>query len=171
MKKTNAVKAKSPVRKATASKASQKPPAKQLADLMAKYDPAIVKLASKALARLRKLMPGAIETVYKYSHSLVIGFGATEKGYEAAIVLALYTDHILLYFNWGKKLKDPNKILRGNAKQVRYIPFPDIGTLDEPAVQDLLRQAMANSAQPFGAKRKMIIKSSSANQKPKRTAK
>jgi hypothetical protein len=171
MKKRVKANTKSPVRKATTGKVSQKSPAKQLAELMAKYDPAIAKLANKALARLRKLIPGAIETVYEYSHSLLIGFGATEKGYEAAIVLALYADHILLYFNWGKKLKDPNKILRGSAKQVRYIPFPDIETLDEPAVKDLIRQAIANSADPFGVKRKMIIKSSSAKQKPKRKTK
>jgi hypothetical protein len=171
MKRTSAVKGISLIRKTMTGKVSQKSPAKQLADLMAKYDPAIMKLANKALARLRKQIPGAIETVYEYNHSLVIGFGASEKGYEAAIVLALYTDHILLYFNWGKKLKDPNKLLRGNAKQVRYISLPDIGTLDEPAVQDLLRQAIANTAEPFGAKRKMIMKSSSAKQKPKRKAK
>lgn len=171
MKKTTASKIKPSVRKATTSSAPQKPPAKQLADLMAKYDPAIAKLANKTLARLRKLIPGAIETVYEYNHSLVIGFGATEKGYEAAIVLALYPDHILLYFNWGKKLKDPNKLLQGSAKLVRYIPFPNIATLDEPAVLDLIKQAIANTAQPFGAKGKMIIKSSSAKKKPSKKAK
>lgn len=140
-------------------------PQKQLVVLMARYDPAIAGLANKALIKLRKLVPGAIETVYNYNHSLVIGFGATEKGYEAAIALALYVDHISLYFNCGKKLKDPNKILRGNAKLVRYILLPDIGTLDEPAVRDLINQAITNSAQPFGTGRKMIIKSNSGKEK------
>jgi hypothetical protein len=171
MKKTISIRVKSHARKASKADITTKSPANQLTGFMAKYDPAIEKLAKKMLAKLRTLIPGAVEMVYDNYNALVIGFGATEKVSEAIISLVLYPDHISLCFLWGKKLADPDKILQGDGNQVRFIRLPEISTLDDPKVGAMIARAIANSAQPFSGRRKMVIKSISAKQKPRRKAK
>ena len=147
-------------------------PSKQLAGFMARYTPAIAKLARAALARMRARLPGAVELVYDNCNALVIGFGPTERASDAVFSIALYPRWINLFFLNGARLPDPHRLLKGGGKQVRCIVVEDADTLDRPAVRSLMKVALARSATPIdpAVPNRIIIKSISAKQRQRRPA-
>src|SRR5580693_3963146 len=61
----------------------------QLESFLAKYDPEVATFARRALTKMRRLVPGAIEMVYDNFNWLVIGFSPTERASEAIFSLVL----------------------------------------------------------------------------------
>ena len=59
----------------------------QLDSFLAKYDPEVSAFALRALTKMRKLVPGAIEMVYDNYNWLVIGFSPTERPSDAIFSL------------------------------------------------------------------------------------
>jgi hypothetical protein len=108
--------------------------------------------------------------VYDNYNFLVIGFSPTERPSEAVFSLALAPHYVLLCFLHGAKLPDPQKLLRGGGKQVRNIILKDADDLDKPAVRALMNEALKRSQKRFEKKTRgrMIIKSISAKQRPRR---
>ena len=149
-------------------------PTAQLNSFFAKYTPAQAAQGKAARAKMRKRLPGAFELVYDNYNALVIGFGASDRPSDAVFSLAFYPDHVSLCFLRGAlELRDPQKLLRGDGNQIRHIRLQSPATLDEPAVQDLISQAMAVTLYrpgPPGAAR-LIIRSISAKQRPRRPEK
>lgn len=146
-------------------------PAKQLASFLAKFSPETAREAKKALAKVRKLVPGAIELVYDNYNALVIGFGPTERPSEAILSLAIVPKYVNLCFiqNAGK-LPDPSKILLGSGKVARHIKLESAAELDRKDVLAILRAALKSAKTPINPKQKrqLIIRSISAKQRPRR---
>lgn len=159
-------------------KAAKKPavrpsasPSAQLDSFLDKYTPEIAAQARVALRKMRARLPGAVELVYDNYNALAIGFSPTERTSEAIFSIALYPRWVSLFFLMnGPRLRDPAGLLQGGGQQVRHIVLETPALLDSPAVQDLIAQALKLSpknidpAQP----RRLIIKSVSANQRPRR---
>ncbi len=147
-------------------------PEDQLAGFIAKYTPEIAELAHAALAKMRALLPGAVEMVYDNYGAAVIGFGPTERVSEAIFSIALYPRWVTLYFLNGAELFDPDKVLLGDGKVVRRIVLDDLQILDAPPVRALMAEALARAAQPFDPAQphRIVIKSISAKQRPRRPA-
>jgi hypothetical protein len=147
-------------------------PARQWAAFLSKYDPAIAARARAAVARLRKYVPGAVELVYDNYNALVVGFGPSERASEAILSIALYPRWVTLFFLQGARLSDPGDRLEGAGKRVRRIVVSDVAILDEPAVRGLIRQALETAPRPIDARarRRMVIRSVSARQRPRRPA-
>jgi hypothetical protein len=145
----------------------------QLEKFLAKYDPAIAAQAKKALAKMRKLVPGAVEMVYDNYNALVIGFVPGERPSAAVFSVALYPQYLNLFFAWGKGLPDSGRRLRGSGARVRHIRLESPATLDEPEVRELVRIAKERAPVPFDPKqkRRMIIKVVSKKQRPRRATK
>jgi hypothetical protein len=122
---------------------------------------------------MRARLPGALELVYDNFNALAIGFSPTERASDAIFSIALFPRWISLFFlQSGTRLRDPAGLLEGSGNQARHIKLKDLALLDSPAVQDLVAQALELSpkqidpAQP----RRLIIKSISAKQRPRRPA-
>ena len=145
-------------------------PAKQWDGFLARFDPPIVALVKHALTRMRKRVPGATELVYDNYNALVIGFGATERASDAIFSLAIYPRWVNLFFLQGAKLDDPGKLLQGSGGVVRHILLSDSKRLDDPGVRDLMDRALAQSPRAIDAtaRRRMIVKSISAKQRPRK---
>jgi hypothetical protein len=143
-------------------------PQRQLNDLLAKYTPEVRAVAKSALARLRGLIPGAVELIYDNYNALAIGFGPNDRASDAIISVALYPRWVNLFFLHGAKLPDPAGILKGSGSRVRHVVLERPDEIDEPEVLALIHAAIEQSAQPFPARRKVIVKSISANQRPRR---
>lgn len=61
-------------------------------------------------------------------------------------------------FHPGKELPDPDKLLKGSAKQVRFIGIESAATLPRPAVVRLVDEAIARHGEPFApAGRGMVV--------------
>jgi len=149
----------------------------QLDSFLAKYDAEVAAFARRALVKMRKLVPGAIEMVYDNYNWLVIGFSPTERPSEAIFSLVLPPGRVTLCFLQGAGLPDPGKRLQGSGNVVRNIRLysagqPDAKVLDDPEVRGLINVALnrAKVPMPEGARRKLIIRSVSAKQRPRRPA-
>jgi len=148
-------------------------PEAQLEGFLAKFTPEIAGLAKAILIKMRKRLPGAVEMVYDNYNALVIGFGPTERPSEAILSVALYPRWINLFFLHGNKLRDPEKLLKGSGVQVRSLVLESAGTLDDPAVDDLIAEAVERALAPFDftQKRKLMIRAVAPKQRARRPGK
>jgi hypothetical protein len=146
-------------------------PAKQLADFLAKYDPAVAKLARASRAALRKRLPTSLELVYDNYQFLAIGFAATERASDCVVSLAVSPKGVALSFYYGASLPDPRGILLGTGNQNRYLRLDSAATLKEPAVEALIRAAISQAKTPLPAtgRGRLVMKSVSAKQRPRRS--
>jgi len=145
----------------------------QLEEFLAKYTPEIAGLAKAALIKMRKRLPGAVEMVYDNYNALVIGFCPGERPSEAIFSIALYPRWINLFFAQGKGLSDPEKRLKGSGTRVRSLVLESAATLDDPAVEDLIAEALERAVVPIdpAQKRKLMIRAIAPKQRPRRPAK
>jgi Domain of unknown function (DU1801) len=121
----------------------------QLRGLITRYAPAHERLIGTMRRWLRKRLPVAHEVVYEYSGFFVISFSPNEHGYEGVLAIRAGANGVDLYFNRGKELPDPEKLLRGSGKQVRSIHMEGASTLARPAVARLIDEAIARNPVPF----------------------
>ena len=142
----------------------------QLAGFLAKYDDGIQELARKLRRRMKRRLPGMLEMVYDNYNFLVIGYGPTERPSEAIFSLVMAPRWVTLCFIEGALLKDPHKLLTGGGNQVRNVRLPSEADFDNPHLQALMDQAIGLSEVPLNPKQKsrLIIKSVSAKQRPRR---
>jgi hypothetical protein len=121
---------------------------------------------------LRKRLPSAHEVVYEYSDCFVISYSPNERGYEGVLAVRASAKGVELYFNRGKELPDPDKLLRGSGKQARFIHMEGASTLKHPAVARLIDEAIARNRVPFArtGRGPVVIRSTSAKQRPRRPA-
>lgn len=154
------------------STVSDKDAEAQLVDLMARYAPEIAALAKRARAKLRSRLPGANELVYDNYNALAIGYAPSEKAGEAIFSIALYPRWVSLFFLQAKGLKDPKGLLHGSGNVVRHVVLQSAADLDAQGVRDLMEQALKLAKVPLDAKakRRLILKSVSAKQRPRRPA-
>jgi len=145
-------------------------PARQLSRFLAKYSPKIAAQGRRALAKMRKRLPGSTEMVYDNYNGLVIGFGPTEKPSLAIFSVLLMPDHVTLCFLQGASVPDPNRRLKGSGNLVRHIRLVPPGVLDDPEIVELMNSALYRAKVPIDpkARRKLVIKSVSAKQRPRR---
>ncbi len=160
-------------KKLVPSAGKEKSPAAQLDTFLDKFTPEVAAQGRLALRKMRARLPGAIELVYDNYNALAIGFSPTERTSDAIFSIALFPRWVSLFFlQSGTRLRDPEGYLEGNGNQVRHIKLKNPAILDDPGVQDLIAQALELSSKKFDPTqpRKLIIKSVSAKQRPRRPA-
>jgi hypothetical protein len=157
---------KNPVRKTPAS------PKKQIDSFLAKFTPEIETLARGALGKMRKRLPNAIEFVYDNYNALVFGFGPNERPSDAIFSIVMYPRKVGSCFLQGAKLPDPHKRLKGSGNVVRNVTLGDLAILDDPQIVALMHEALRRAKVRMDPKqkRKLIIRSISAKQRPRRPA-
>ena len=144
-------------------------PAKQLATFMARYSPGIMKLAKKARATLRKRLPRAVEMVYDNYYGLVIGYSPTERPSDAILSIVIFPKKVSVCFVQGKHLPDPERVLAGDGNQVRFITLDEgAAILETPAIGALVSEAIAFGETPFAGAGRLVIRSISKKQRPRR---
>jgi hypothetical protein len=91
---------------------------------------------------LKKRLPTAHEVVYEYADSVVISFSPSGHGHEGVLSIRACDRGVDLYLSIAKKLPDPEKLLKGSAKLVRFITVESAATLRRKAVGDLIDAAI-----------------------------
>lgn len=149
--------------------ARQPSPNAQFAALLSRFSPEIVAMVKRCLPRLRRAFPGSYQIVYDYSHSLVVSFSMSERGYEGIVALAIHPGWVRLYFD--KSLPDPKGLLEGAGSKVRGVTLKAATDLDHGEIRELVEAAIKHSGVAFPRTRsnRMIIKSSSRKQRPRKT--
>jgi hypothetical protein len=153
----------------TQSVAEQQSAEAEVLALIAKLAPAHLRLVGAVRLWLRKRLPTAHELVYEYRDWLVISYSPNEHGYEGVLAIRASADGVKLYFNSGKELPDPEKLLRGSGKQTRSIQLEGASTLARPAVARLIEEAIARNRVPFAltGRGPVVVRSASAKQRPR----
>ena len=146
--------------------------ATQVASFIAKFDAANAKLIRACRSMMRKRLPAANELVYDNYNFLAIGYSASERASDCVVSLACGSNGVSLSFYYGATLPDPDRLLLGSGNQNRFVRLPSAATLQEPAVERLLRAALAQAKTPMPAsgRGRTIVKSISAKQRPRRAA-
>jgi hypothetical protein len=149
---------------------SLKPPDKQLARFIAKFDARVARLIRSTRLAVRRRFPTATEIVYDNYNFLALGFCSTERPSDCVVSLAANAKGVGLCFYYGATLPDPHGILQGSGNQTRFIRLESAATLAKPEVEALLKAAVqqAKTPMPTGGKGRTIIKSISAKQRPRR---
>jgi hypothetical protein len=153
--------------------AVRRTPAAQLDAFLDKYTPEVAAQARAALRTLRARLPGAQELVYDNYNALAIGFAPGDRVSEVVFSIAVYPRWVSLFFlQNGTRLRDPAGLLEGSGSRVRHIQLCAPGQLTDPAVEDLIAQALELASRPIdpAQPRRLIIKSVSAKQRPRRPA-
>lgn len=142
----------------------------ELSALIAKFAPAHLRLIGAMRRSLRRRLPTAHEVVYEYRDlgAVVVSYSPSDHGYEGVLAIRATADGVKLYFNQGKDLPDPEKLLQGSS-QTRFIDVEGASTLARPAVSRLIDEAIARNRVRFApaGRGPVVIRSKSAK-KPRR---
>ena len=145
---------------------------KQLDGFLDAFTPEIAAFARVALAKMRKRLPHAIEIVYDNYNALACGFGPTERASDAIFSIAVFPRNVSLFFLQGAVLPDLEGLLQGEGKVAKHIRLEDEKTLDRADVKAMMATALEMAKVPIDKKTeyKLVIKSVSAKQRPRRPA-
>ena len=148
----------------TQSPADRRSAEAEVRELVARLSPAHERLIGTARRALKKRLPTAHELVYEYRDCFVISYSPDDRGYEGVLALRAGGDGVQLYFNRGKGLPDPEKLLRGSGNQTRWVLLESASTLRRPAVERLMEQALARNRVPYARTGRglLIIRSTSS---------
>lgn len=152
------------------SNAALQEASRQLESFIAKFAPEDQRLIRTVRSAVRKRFPTANELVYDNYNFFVIGYSPTERPSDAIVSIAARANGIGLCFLHGAKLRDPAKLLLGSGGQTRFIRLESAAVLARPEVEGLIRSAVAQSKTPLPStgRGKLIIRSVSAKQRPRR---
>jgi hypothetical protein len=169
VKKKPLVRAEAEASGGTQSAAARRAAEAEVRTLIAEFSPAHGRLVAAMRRSLRKRLPTAHEVVYEYRDCFVISLSPDDRGYEGALAIRASADGVRLYFNRGKDLPDPEKLLQGFS-QTRWIPVAAASTLTRPEVVRLIDEAVTTNRVPFAkaGHGSIVIRSTSA--KRRRTA-
>jgi hypothetical protein len=151
----------------------QAPPAdaeRQLKGFIEKFEPSHQTLIRAVRKALQKRFPTAHELVYDNYNFFVIGYSPTERPSDSIFSIAARADGVGLCFIHGAGLPDPKRLLLGSGKQTRFIRLESASELARPEVEALMKAAIARSKTPLpdAGRGKLIIRSVSAKQRPRR---
>ena len=147
-------------------------PETQLRGFVDKFEPEHRSLIRAVRRALRKRFPTAYELAYDNYNFFVIGYSPTERPSDAIVSMAAGANGVGLCFIHGAKLRDPQKLLGGSGNQTRFLHLDSVDTLSHPGVVALMAAAVAQAKTPLRptGRGKLIIRSVSAKQRPRRRA-
>jgi hypothetical protein len=143
----------------------------QVQGFIGKFSPDNQALIRSVRKALQKRLAGANELVYDNYNFFVIGYCPTERPTDSFVSLAAGANGVGLAFPYcGSRLPDPHKLLLGSGSQNRFIRLDSAKVLARPEVEALIAAAIAlnKTALPKTGKGKLIIRSVSEKQRPRR---
>ncbi|MGI9101037.1 MAG: DUF1801 domain-containing protein [Terriglobales bacterium] len=148
-------------------------PEAQLQSFINKFDAKHQALIRSFRKTLRKHLPTANELVWDNYNFFVLSYGATERPSHCIVSIIGAANGLGLSFPRGATLADPHQLLLGSGTQHRFLRLDSPGTLARPEVKALIAAAIAQAPMPLPAsgQPKLIIRSVSAKQRPRRQAK
>ena len=142
----------------------------QLETFIRKFDPTDQRLIRAVRRALRRRFPAANELVWDNYNFFVIGYSPTERPSDAIVSMAARANCVGLCFIRGASLPDPKKLLLGSGNQTRFLRVESAEILARPEVEALIAGAIARAHAPLPetGRGKLIIRSISAKQRPRR---
>lgn len=142
----------------------------QLESFIDKFDPDNQALIRSIRSLLKMRLPTCAELVYDNYNFFVIGYSPSERPSDYIVSIAAAASGIGLSFNRGNELDDPDRILQGSGKVNRFVRLPSPDLLRKSEITKLIDRAceLSRVPQPWNGNGKLIIRSISAKQRPRR---
>ena len=143
---------------------------KQLKAFIGKFEPKDRQLIRAVRRAVRIWFPTANELVWDNFNFFVIGYSPTERPSDSIVSIAARANGVGLCFIRGAHLPDPKKLLLGSGSQTRFIRLESAGVLARPEIEALIAAAIARAKErlPATGRGRLIIRSVSAKQRPRR---
>ena len=143
---------------------------RQLQAFIGKFDPKDQQLIRAVRRALRQWFPTANELVWDNYNFFVIGYSPTERPSDSIVSIAARANGVGLCFIRGASLPDPKKLFLGSGNQTRFIRLESASVLARPEVEALVAAAISRAKTPLPTtgRGKLIIRSVSAKQRPRR---
>ena len=109
---------------------------------LARYPDSVRALAEQLRQLVLRTVPTASEQVYPGWKAL--GYRDPQSGYFCGIFPQ--ADHVRLLFEHGAALPDPDHLLTGTTRHVRYVEIRAAEDIRDEAIQRLLRAALVHGA-------------------------
>jgi hypothetical protein len=106
--------------------------------ILVEHGPGVRELAEALRRLIRQTVPEVIETAYPGWHG--IGYRHPASGYFCGIFPG--AAEVKLGFEFGALLPDPDGLLEGSGKQVRYVTIREGRAIPVEGIQSLLRAAL-----------------------------
>ena len=126
-----------------------RPPDPEHLRLLQPYAESIQKLALAARKLILEEAPDASEFVYEV-YTIADHFAFTERPSDAFVFTTTHANWVNLGFNFGSRLPDPARLLRGEGKWIRHVKIAQPKDLENPGVRELVRVAIAEAERPEG---------------------
>jgi len=148
-----------------------RPPDPEYRKLLARYGKKIEKLALAARTLILEEAPQASEFVYEV-YTIADHFSFTERPSDAFVFTTTHANWVNVGFNFGSLLPDPDSLLRGEGKLIRHVRLAQAADLTQPALRELIRDAIAQAERPEGkpGKPQTKIRTSEGARRTKRPA-
>lgn len=117
--------------------ANSKAPGITSEEILAGHSKAVQRLTQKLRRLVRSEIPAAQERAQRGWHA--IGYHHPKAGYFCG--LFPFDDHVKLLFEWGAFLPDPDGVLEGQTRRVRYVMIRNERTIPIAAIKRLLHTA------------------------------
>jgi hypothetical protein len=142
-----------------------------LRSFIEKFAPADRRRIRAVRAAVRRRFPTANELVWDNYNFFVIGYSPTERPSDSIVSIAAQANGVGLCFIHGAWLPDPKKLLLGSGRQTRFLRLESADRISHPDVEALVAAAIARAKTPLPAKGRgrLIVRSVSAKQRPRRT--
>lgn len=143
---------------------------RQLKSFIAKFEPGHQTLIRAVRKALRKRLPTAYELAYDNYNFFVLGYGSTDRPSDCIVSMAAGANGVGLCFIHGARLPDPHRLLLGSGNQTRFIRLGSADVLARAEVEALIAAAVARAKTPLpaGGRGRLIIRSVSVKQRPRR---
>lgn len=144
----------------------------ELRTLIGQFAPKQTRLIGAMRRWILKYLPTAHELVYEYRDCFVISYSPSGHGHEGVLAIRGGENGVRLYFNRGKELPDPGKLLQGSGGQTRWLSVEGASTLARPEVVRLTEEAIAHNSVPFApaGRGSIVVRSTSAKRRRTRPA-
>src|SRR4051812_41400174 len=150
-----------------------KSPEAQLESFIVKFEPRLASLIRDVRGELRRMLPSANELVYDNYNFFVVGYSPTEKPSDTILSIAADANAVRIAFPYvGARLSDPDGILEGEGKSNRSLRIESAAQVKDPKVVSLIQAAsgMVKQKLPASGRGKLVIRSVSQKQRPRRKA-
>lgn len=147
-------------------------PHAQLRAFISKFSPEDQRRIRAVRTAMRRRLPTANELVWDNYNFFVIGYSPTERPSDAVLSMAARANGIGLCFIHGASLPDAGRVLEGSGRQTRFLRVESAARLSDPDVSALIDSAIARAKTPYPAsgRGRLIVRSVSAKQRPRRRA-
>ena len=116
------------------------------------------------------LYPNCNELIYDNYNAVAFGWSTSDRLGDTFCSIAAFAGYAHFGFYWGNEISDPEKKLKGDGNQYRYIKVFDKKDFPASYIKKLLKEAYANSMAKLKTGKQVlkgatIVKSISAKKK------